>query len=44
MRIARHVLEHSTDSVEAIAHQLGYAQPSSFFRAYRNYYGVIPKG
>lgn len=43
MRMARELLEQTDASVEAIALQLGYAQPSSFFRAYRKFHGTTPK-
>lgn len=43
MGLARQYLAQGKHSVQTIAWRLGYAQPSSFFRAYRKYFGVSPK-
>lgn len=42
LNTARRLLEKSTMSVKEVANEVGYADPSSFCRAYRAYHGVAP--
>ena len=41
-QLARHYLERSTLSGAEIAFLLGFDDPNSFFRAFRNWTGVTP--
>lgn len=39
---ARHLLKHTTLSIDAIAEQLGYAESAAFIHAFRRWAGVTP--
>jgi AraC-like DNA-binding protein len=43
MSLARELLTDEDLSVQEIAYRLGYAQPNSFYRAYRKHYGGPPR-
>jgi len=40
--LARHYLERTSLSMQEIAFLLGFAQPTSFFRAFRDWTGFTP--
>ena len=40
--LARQRLRESTDSIETISHQLGYAEPASFIHAFQRWAGCSP--
>lgn len=40
--LAIHYLSRTRDSVEAIAYRIGFAEPSNFIRAFRQWTGVTP--
>ena len=41
---ARHLLGQTTQSIEAIAHQLGYAEAAAFIHAFQRWEGCTPSG
>ena len=43
MEAAKHMLEHSESSVQAVAEQLGYADPAHFSRAFTKVVGLSPQ-
>jgi len=38
------LLDHTDLSIEKIAAMLGYSNSSNFYKAFRGYYGVSPRG
>ncbi len=44
MSLARELLDDNALSIQEISFRLGYAQPNSFFRAYRKHFGHSPRG
>ena len=44
MQRARLLLDHTDLSIEKIAAMLGYSNSSNFYKAFKGYYGVSPRG